>query len=221
VKDRNESGAAPGAAIPYVGARGEMFHREGSSLPRPGCSGTPAAPLGQIIRVCKGAGCLNNLENFAWVKEESKIAHADVIVVDSVDCSRLESLEALAARLCGKRLADNLWLRSGRKKGLCYAFEAACYRKMFLYVSQAFVAERPKYAKLLTDVSSMAEKKAKGDRHLHVHVGSMPDKPKHPRLTFQVVSDAEHKVGDVPKHCLNLAELFHKCTFLHSACRAT
>ena len=66
-------------------------------------------------------------------------------------------------------------------------------QKMFLYLSNGFVAENPEVSAMLLKVSALLDAKQdfKKDRRIFVFKGCLPEKPPHPRLTFAAVSKEE------------------------------
>ena len=136
---------------------------------------------------------------------------ADLVVFRDVPAN-LETAESLVCRLRGIRAADRMWLLSNGRKGTCLAFQQAAFLRLHLWVTQDFRDAFPKHSALLFAFAERAGLKAQGRSVLHVYTGSMPEKPKHPRLSFELVlgPDIAHQQQ------LTLQGLLKKLSVLHA-----
>jgi hypothetical protein len=121
LKSKSEAArlAKPGLPVPYIIVSGAQFLQASDSkpIPRP-----PAPPLlcDWGISVLKGPGCTHNLREGVLLPARS-IEDADCVVLDD-SAARWHSPEALAARLFGKRLVDEVCITSKTSGGSCFAF---------------------------------------------------------------------------------------------------
>jgi hypothetical protein len=113
--------AKPGLPVPYVMVSGAQF------IPASDSKASPPPPAPPLLRdwgiaVLRGPGCTNTLRGGVFLPASS-IEDAHCVVVDDT-AARWHSPEALAARLFGKRLVDEVWITSKTSGGSCFAFRS-------------------------------------------------------------------------------------------------
>ena len=150
---------------------------------------------------------------------EKDINQADVVLVEHF-AEGLNDILGCLARLHGKRLVDKEWLLSKMRSGNSVAFACGLHFHLRLYLDESFVQAHPAYAKTLVSASKAFSEKLKGTSAkpcLHVYYGQIPEKPKHPRLTFGVVS--QQRLGELHQsadgkctNVLNLDQCLQKLT---------
>ena len=129
-----------------------------------------------------------------------------------------ETPEALEARLLGKRLVNEAWLKHHAesaplpREAQCFDFEPVVQTMhLILHLTAGFLAEFPVHAKVLEECAAVAgtvnvQKKALP--RLNVSRSPMPEKPQQPSCTYKVVGSREAESG------LTLSDLFFKMTKL-------
>jgi hypothetical protein len=93
-------------------------------------------------------------------------------------------------------------------------------QKMFLYLSNGF-AENPEISSMLVKVSALLDAKPafKNDRRIFVFKGCLPEKPRHPRLTFAAISKKEGAAHD-GEQFLGFHDLLAKLTSVRGPVRS-
>ena len=145
--------AVPGKPVEYVPSCGDFFEK---AVPSLGVSvAMPLAlPMPVKIYTCPGLRVQKALPGFDIVS--ATVAQA--IVVQSV-WADVESPTMLLARLYGKRVADQEWLFSSMKVGLCICFKnhvQTC--DLTLLASPAFCKQWPDHVKILKEASRDSKK---------------------------------------------------------------
>ena len=177
--------AAPGERVPYVDAKGGVYSDKPAASLKPQRSSIPAPPLQSVVKVHSLVGPASRISAKRF-SDVDTVVEADVLLVDDVN-SAMYQPEALQARLYGKRLCDVQWAKSKHKEGQCVSYQPALHFHLHLWLSERFCRESKKYSDVLLAAAGHADSK----HRLHVHVGQMPEKPRHPRLSYQVASGSE------------------------------
>ena len=103
---------------------------------------------------------------------------------------------ALQARLWGKRLADREWALKKMRGGTSLAFATALQSHLHLFFHESFFLEHPEHQRVVLEAVTAFAKKTNRSRCLQATAGNFPEKPQHPRLSWQVVStDFLEKAG--------------------------
>ena len=124
--------------------------------------------------------------------------------------SSLETVESLVCRMRGIRAADREWLLSNGRKGTCLSYQQAAFLHLHFWVTEEFYNDFPQHSKILIAFAERSSQKAQGRSVLQVHRGPMPDKPKHPRLSFELVRRPQNMQQ------LTLQGLLMKLSMLHA-----
>ena len=106
-------------------------------------------------------------------------ASADVLMVANIS-EGLYLPEALEARLRGVRVCDRDFIQTAMQKGNCYAFQRALDLHFHLYLTEGFANKYPAHSDVLFAHGALNGCK------LRVYKGGMPEKPRHPKLTFNL-----------------------------------
>ncbi|CAE7948966.1 unnamed protein product [Symbiodinium sp. KB8] len=211
------SATPAGNLVPYVDSKGGVYQRK-PPVPAPTAIKAPILP--ELIKVSVASASGNAVPIWRRYCIATSVSEADVVLLPNAD-QDLHSPTALEARLWGKRVVDRQWLRSKMSDGLCVCFEAALERHLYLHLHETFQHDHPQHTETL--LSSVKAFKRKGRKKcLVVETGNMPTEPKHPRLTYQVVSlreeariAADSKDGKVSQvlnleQCINLLTVVQK-----------
>lgn len=120
-----------------------------------------------------------------------------------VQCFNRELLtpSALICRLRGLHLADQFFIASNMRKGSCICFQRGLDLHYYFYLTEDFIRVHSAHAAVLLEYGE------KQGCKLRVYRGPMPEKPRHPLLSFSVVSSSE---GHVEGKSLNLDQLLAK-----------
>ena len=202
----------PGQAIPYVDSNGGVYDK--IKLPAAAPTALPAPTLPEMVNIFEGSP---DVKVPVWHRYSpvANVAESHAVLVKDAQ-SGLNSISGLLARLHGKRLVDQEWVMTKMKKGFAISFGAALQRHLYLFLDESFVNAHREYAQVLLEAPAKFEGGAKS---LHVAVGALPEKPKHPRLSFQVVSQAhleQHLADDKSaSSLLNLEQCLNRLTSLH------
>ncbi|OLP73605.1 hypothetical protein AK812_SmicGene47106 [Symbiodinium microadriaticum] len=187
-KRKEIASATPaGALIPYVDSRGGVYRAKALAAAP---TASPAPPLGECVHILP-AGQNVAVPVYRRYIQVKDMERADVVLVQSL-AEGLYGLAGLEARLHGKRLADREWALSKMQRGCCVAFACSLHFHLYLYLHQSFADAYPVEHKiLLSSSAAFGAKLTASSKHLRVNAGELPERPKHPRLTFGVVSQ-EH-----------------------------
>ena len=169
---------APGQTVPYMAANGG-FYKPKLPQPPPDAPCAPALP-DKIHVYCKSWNMLPLWRRYV-PETDLRLCHA--VLVEDV-ANEWYSEMALLARLHGLRLVSKSWALTKMREGDCMAFAPAVFFHLYIYLSDAFCASKPSASKVLLTAAKMPKAR------LVVAQGSAPEKPKHPRLTFEVNEEA-------------------------------
>ena len=193
VQAKNESmikALQPGEVVPYADGLGRVYRLK---IPAPEPDALPASLLPEVINVFSAPSV--TLPIWRRYAPTMTVSECDVIAVSNLP-NALYAPVGLLARLHGCRLVDCQWLRSKMKEGQCLAFSRALSMHLYFWLSEQFCQAFPTESALLLEEAAAASKSASGSasyKGLFIRRGPFPAKPKHPRLTFEVVPDEDVK----------------------------
>lgn len=206
--------------LTYVTATGGLMSGSSSSrcnVLEADLSAVPAKPLPDDIKIFTVDGA-----SFPpWIRFEKRdvLKRSDVVLVSSLE-KQFYCPELLAARLYGKRVADEQWAFSRMKSGTCHAFQPARLMHLYCWISNEVAEQFPKHLEVLKAASDFTGSAASSSnpKRLHVAVGDLPEKPLHPRLSYGVVTQeawSKLQLQDQRKF-LTMEGLISRLTSLHS-----
>ena len=187
----------PGEVVPYADGLGRVYRLK---MPAASLDAIPASTLPEIINVYCGPDV--RLPIWRRYLPTKQIAKSNVVAVSNLPDALYSEL-GLLARLHGCRLADMQWLRSKMKDGQCLAFSRALSMHLYFWLTPGFCEEFPSESRILLEEAAGSV----SDSRLVVCNGNIPDKPKHPRLSFEVVRDADLKSSNQVSYQGLLAKL--------------
>ena len=194
----------PGKCVPYIDSNGGVY-----SLKVPAAEPTslPAPALNEIIKIWAAPDA--KVPRWRRYEAVQTFDEADVVLVRDAQRDIL-SPTALQARLWGKRLACVKWANSKMKEGFCTAFAAGLSRHLHLFLHPSFLERHSEHANILLEASARFKERG-GRACLNVQAGLLPDKPAHPRLSFQVMSQVQPDEAS-KAHMLDLQQCLNKLT---------
>ena len=166
--------------------------------------GKPMSTPDGLIHVRMGAGAVWPAASCSKFRLTSDWACTNVLMVDSVNV-HLHSADGLRCRLHGLSICDNAYLASNMRKGSRVSFARALNFHYHLFLSEEFLAACPDHGNVLLEHGHFENCK------LRVYRGSMPEKPTHPRLTYEVRPEGPDKLKSMQ---LNLDSLLTKLGIL-------
>ena len=178
-----------GACIPYMDTKGGVF--KSSKLPSAEPASRPAPDLPDLVRIWASS---NSISVPIWrrYRSISDFSEAHAILVENLQDGILTPA-GLLARLWGTRLVDRKWVYSKMKEGICIAFACALQFHLYLHVHESFRDEHKEHAdRLLSSSALFAKRSAVRKQCLFAEVSPFPERPKHPRLTYEVVGQARY-----------------------------
>ena len=198
-----EVGAKPGTVPAYVHPTGAVFGpvklAEKRQQPER-ASSSPMETPGGIIMVRIGPGAVWPDSTSSRFRITQDWAATSVLMVDNVN-ARLQSVDGLMCRLHGLSICDNAYIATSGRKGSCLTFVKALDFTYHVYLSEQFLAECPRHGEVLLGHGHFENCK------LRVYRGSKPEKPNHPRLTYEVRPET---VDNLASNHLNLDGLLMK-----------
>ena len=182
--------------VTYVSGSGAVFRSAGKedASQTKSCGNKAPKQLPDLVKVfaVSPATC----PSWHRFKVVHSLKECHVVLMTSLQ-QQLYSPAALAARLFGKRIVDQSWADSRMKAGATVAYQPAIRSHLYIWVSDAWVAEFPDYAKVLQEAhDQVREWLVSGSslpslKFMRLTFGSFPPKVKHPRLSFAAVIERE------------------------------
>ena len=163
----------PGDPVPYMDGKGAVYK---DKMPVARADALPAPKLPDMVRVFAHGVGRPKWRRYVLAPDA---ASCDVILVKDLASALYEEI-GLLARLHGCRLADETWALTKMRGGKCIAFASALSMHLYFYVQESFREAHPGHAAILERASGS---RAKG---LQVKRGPLPDKPAHPRLSYEL-----------------------------------
>ena len=188
--------AAVNKPITYVSGAGAICLVKAKENPSSSTSDTKAKKLDGIVKIyaVPPAAC----PSYFRFKAVDALKESRVVLVSSLR-QQLYSAEAFAARVLGKQIADQEWADSRMKAGVAVAYKPAIRSHLYIWVSNAWVAEFPAYAGVLKEAASQVEEwlaasssSQLSSKFLRLTFGDFPVTVKHPRLSFAAVTEQEY-----------------------------
>lgn len=172
-----------GQCIPYVDAAGRQYSFK---IPTPEPAAAVAAPLPDLVKLYAGtSACV--LPRWHRYLAAKAVMETDVVVLEDFQRDFF-CPAALQARLWGKRLADREWTLKKMRGGMSLAFATALQSHLHLFFHETFFLEHPEHQRVVLEAVTAFAKKSNRSRCLQATAGNLPEKPQHPRLSWQVVS---------------------------------
>ena len=170
-------GTKAGCVPAYVHATGSVVGPMAANAPSAARAKAPKLGNTVCVKMAHGAHWPENVS--ARFRLTMDFASADVLMVANIS-EGLYLPEALEARLRGVRVCDRDFIQTAMQKGNCYAFQRALDLHFHLYLTEGFANKYPAHSDVLFAHGALNGCK------LRVYKGGMPEKPRHPKLTFNL-----------------------------------